>query len=76
MKDIRCKRMGGMSKTLVHTAKAVLIQLYCSGHVRLTGGSSRCTGTVEFFNDGQWGGGVSSILACKPGVGGLQTAEL
>ncbi|XP_075900741.1 scavenger receptor cysteine-rich domain-containing protein DMBT1-like isoform X2 [Nelusetta ayraudi] len=31
------------------------VVIECSGNVRLTGGSSRCAGTVEFFNNDQWG---------------------
>nr|XP_061806380.1 deleted in malignant brain tumors 1 protein-like [Nerophis lumbriciformis] len=27
----------------------------CSGNVRLAGGQNRCTGRVEFFNNGRWG---------------------
>uniref|UniRef100_A0AAZ1XJQ4 Soluble scavenger receptor cysteine-rich domain-containing protein SSC5D n=1 Tax=Oreochromis aureus TaxID=47969 RepID=A0AAZ1XJQ4_OREAU len=27
----------------------------CSGNVRLTGGSTRCDGRVDYFNKGQWG---------------------
>lgn len=30
-------------------------QLCFPGNVRLTGGNSRCAGTTEFYNNGQWG---------------------
>ncbi|KAL3979826.1 groucho [Sarotherodon galilaeus] len=38
-----------------HTGSCEGVSLVCSGNVRLTGGSTRCDGRVEYFDKGQWG---------------------
>ncbi|XP_039874446.1 deleted in malignant brain tumors 1 protein-like isoform X2 [Simochromis diagramma] len=38
-----------------HRGSCEGVSLVCSGNVRLTGGSTRCDGRVEYFDKGQWG---------------------